>query len=185
MLKTMFWPGLVTILSLSILAIWFHHNSVEFELRKAALIKLSEVHEWAEVRLNGRDLSLYGISPSVSEQEEAIDKLNQLNGVRVVIDQTTLLPMATPFTTTISLSAGEIKITGNLPVKGHKIQVIKLLSQAVPAVSILDEAKTARGAPEMYVSLVERALKDVSQYPSWEIEIIDNKVKLTIPSNDG
>lgn len=185
MLKTMFWPGLVTILSLSMLAIWFHHNSVEFELKNSALTKLSEDHSWAEVRLNGRDLSLFGVSPSVSAQEEAIEKLNQVNGVRVVFDQTTLLPIATPFTTTISLNAGEIKIIGNLPAQNDKMQVIKLLSQAVPAVSILDEAKLARGAPEVYISLVERALKDVSQYPSWEIEIIDNQVKLTTPSNDG
>lgn len=185
MLKRMIWPGLVTIFSLSMLAIWFHHNSVEFELRNSALTKLSEDHDWAEVRLNGRDLSLFGVSPSVSSQGEAIDKLRQVMGVRVVIDQTTLLPIATPFMTTISLSAGEIRIIGNLPVQNDKIQVIKLLSQAVPAVSILDEAKPARGAPEMYISLVEGALKDVSQYRSWEINIIDSQVKLTTPSNEG
>ena len=185
MLKTMFWPGLVTILSLSMLAIWFHHNSVEFKLRNDALAKLSEDHEWAEVRLNGRDLSLFGVSPSVSAQKSANEKLSQVMGVRVVIDKSTLLPIAAPFSTIISLNAGEIKIGRNLPTQADKTHIIKLLSQAIPAVPILDETKVARGAPETYLSLVEQALKDVARYPAWKIEIIDTHVKLSTPGNDS
>lgn len=185
MLKTMFWPGLVTILSLSMLAIWFHHNSVEFELRQNAMVKLSDDHAWADVRLNGRDLYLYGVAPSVPAQQDASNKLMKLEGVRVVVDQSSLLPMAEPFVTSISLNAGEIKIEGHLPNQADRTHVIKLISQLVPGISILDETKTARGAPEVFISIVEMALKDVASYTIWAIEIADDQVKITKPANDS
>ncbi len=185
MLKTMFWPGLVTILSLSMLAIWFHHNSVEFELRQNAMAKLSDDHAWADVRLSGRDLYLYGVAPSVPAQQDASDKLMELDGVRVVIDQSSLLPIAEPFITSISLNSGEIKIVGSLPNQVDRAQVIKLISQLVPGISIIDETKTARGAPDAYISLVETALKDVASYTTWAIEIVDDQVKVTKPTNDN
>lgn len=181
MLKTMFWPGFVTILSLSMLAIWFHHNSVEFELRNNALEHLKTDYSWADVRLNGRDLSLYGISPSIEAHQKAMETLKQLDGVRIVIDQSSLLPIAKPFRTSISLSAGEIRISGSFASTSDRSYFIKLISQTVPAVSILDEAQIARGASDGYVLMLEQALKDVAQYSTWGIEIIGSQVKTTTP----
>lgn len=185
MWKSMLWPGLVTVLSLSILAIWFHHNSVEFKLRQNALEELSDDHAWVDIRLNGRDLSLYGISPSEEAQKDAIDRLSNVDGVRVVIDQSSLLPIAKPFVTTIMLNAGEIKMSGSLSTTADRSYLIKLLSQTVPAVSIIDETEMARGAPEGYVVLIEETLKNVSQYSIWGIEIVDGELTITLPDQNG
>lgn len=185
MWKTMFWPGLVTIISLSILAIWFHHNSVEFELRQDAITALNDDHMWADIRLSGRDLLLYGVSPSAAAQQDARDRLSKLKGVRVVIDQSTLLPVATPFTTQLEFNAGEIRILGNLPSQKDRAHIIKLLSQTLPAVPILDETDMARGAPEGFERMVEEALSEVIAYPSWRVEIIDGQIKILIPSNES
>jgi hypothetical protein len=185
MRKSMFWPGLVTVLSLSILAIWFHHNSVEFKLRQDALEELSDDHAWADIRLNGRDLSLYGVSPSEDAQKEAVDRLYDVDGVRVVIDQSSLLPIADPFVTSIVLSAGEIKMSGSLSTSDDRSYLIKLLSQTIPAVSIIDETELARGASQGYVVLIEETLKNVSQYSTWGIEIVDGELTITLPEQNG
>lgn len=185
MWKSMFWPGLVTVLSLSILAIWFHHNSVEFNLRHDALEELGDDHAWADIRLNGRDLSLYGVSPTKKAQKDAIDRLYDVDGIRVVIDQSTLLPVAKPFITQIMLRDGEIKMSGSLSTSVDRSYLIKLLSQTIPAVSIVDETEMARGAPEGYVVLIEETLKQVSQYSTWGIEIVDGELTITLPDQDS
>ena len=185
MLKTIFWPGLVTILSLSMLAIWFHHNSVEFELRTSALHTIREDHTWAEIRLNGRDLSLYGLSPSISAQKNALETLRQVNGIRIVLDRSTLLPIASPFKTKIALTRGEIRLSGHLPHQADRAEILKMISQTVPAFAIQDETKTARGASQAYLSLIAQALSSVSKFSGWEIEVIDDQVKITTSVGNG
>ncbi|MBO6919060.1 MAG: hypothetical protein JJ858_11560 [Rhizobiaceae bacterium] len=185
MWKTLFWPGMVTILSLSILAIWFHHNSVEFKLRQDALNVLSDDHAWADVRLSGRDLTLNGVSPSKEAQQDAKDRLSTLKGVRIVIDQSSLLPLVEPFVTLITLNAGEVRITGHLASLEARSDLIKLLSQAVPAVSILDETQLARGGSDRIMVLIEKALREVTSYSSWGIEISDDEVKISTPRDAG
>lgn len=185
MWKTMFWPALVTIISLSILAIWFHHNSVEFELRQDAIAELNDDHIWADIRLSGRDLLLYGVSPSAAAQQDARDRLSKLKGVRVVVDQSTLLPVAEPFTTQIEFNAGEIRIIGSLPSQKDRTQIIDILTQKLPAVLILDETKMARGAPNEFGRMIEEALSEVISYPNWRIEIIDGQIKTLIPNNES
>jgi hypothetical protein len=65
------WPGIFATLFLGALAVWFRAEPVETELTSLAGSALTSAHPWAQVELDGRDLTLTGVAPSEEAKAEA------------------------------------------------------------------------------------------------------------------
>jgi len=62
--KKWIWPGIFAVVILTALSTWFKADVVQEDLTAKALQDLQTEHSWADVSLDGRDLTLSGTAPS-------------------------------------------------------------------------------------------------------------------------
>ncbi len=109
------WPGILAVVLLSALATLMKSGSIEQDLQAKAIADLSDNHKWAQVELDGRDLTLTGIAPSEAAIEEARQIADDAYDVRVANAQVTLLPIADPFVLSAVKADRKITLEGNVP----------------------------------------------------------------------
>ena len=115
------WPGILAVGLLLLISMFLKAGSIENDLTKRALGKLSADHPWASVELDGRDLSISGVAPSADAKQDALkiadgvfrDRDAGTWGVRVVdgsaIDE---LAVQSPFVTSGKFDGSTLTLSG-------------------------------------------------------------------------
>ncbi|MCO4319830.1 BON domain-containing protein [Phyllobacterium sp. 21LDTY02-6] len=165
-----FWPGLITIGLLTVLAGWFLAGPIDERITAAATTAL-EAQPWASVEVDGRDLILKGVAPSPEDLAAAVRLADETPGVRIVDNQTTLLQLADPFTFAVTKSDDGVLLSGNVPYGDMRARVLDAAELAMPGIEILDELAVARGAPADFLDMANFALVQAAQLINGEIEI--------------
>lgn len=173
-----FWPALVATLSLSAMTIWFQHKAIEFDLETKAQAILLTDNDWADVSLDGRDLSMFGIAPTKERQEKAKLLAQEVYGVRIVIDKSTLLPVESPFATSLSFDSNGLRLTGFLSNEQARSEIQSLFAARLPGIVINDDVTLARGAPKQLLHAISESLELVKTLSSWTIDIVDKNVRV-------
>lgn len=85
--------GIAALCALSALFVWRIAPSIaaDIEARGADALRNQGIN-WAQVEVDGRDVTLQGLAPSTTQRDRALAALASLDGVRVVADNTTALP---------------------------------------------------------------------------------------------
>ena len=150
--KWMLWAllGLLVLYAL----MWFNKREpIEQDIQQRTTQALhSAGHDWADVDLNrrGRDVLLKGAAPSDDARLSAIALTEEVYGVRIVEDQTTLLELASP--------------SFNLRHQGEKI----VLSGAMPTQDDIDATMTAAARAFGSQNLINRMNIDQGvRQPDW------------------
>jgi hypothetical protein len=170
-LKSWFWPGIITVALLTVLAGWFLAGPIDASITDAANTALAEQNDWASAEVDGRDLILKGVAPSEEALADAIKITSEIPGVRIVDNQTTLLSLAEPFSFVITKSDDGILLSGNVPYGDARAKILSAAELAMPGIEILDEMAVARGAPPAFFELVQFALGQAAQLVNGEVEI--------------
>jgi OOP family OmpA-OmpF porin len=170
-IKSWFWPGVITIALLTALAVWFLTDPVDRELTASVNDGLALQNDWASAEIDGRDLVLKGIAPSEEALAAALKIAGETEGVRIVDNQTTLLPLADPFSFVVTKSDEGILLSGNVPYGDARARILAAAENAMPGIEILDEMAVARGAPQGFFNLVDFALAQAAQLTNGEVEI--------------
>jgi OOP family OmpA-OmpF porin len=170
-IKSWFWPGVITIALLTALAVWFLTEPIDRELTASVNDGLALQNDWASAEIDGRDLVLKGIAPSEEALAAALKIAGETEGVRIVDNQTTLLPLADPFSFVVTKSDEGILLSGNVPYGDARAKILAAAESAMPGIEILDEMAVARGAPQGFFNLVEFALAQAAQLTNGEVEI--------------
>ena len=89
-IKSWFWPGVITTALLTALAGWFLAGPVDQHLTDTVNAALESQHSWASAQIDGRDLVLKGIAPSQEALAEALKISSETFGVRAVENAATL-----------------------------------------------------------------------------------------------
>ena len=95
--KSWFWPGLITIACLTTLAGWFLAEPIDRQLTETVAAALEADNSWASIEVDGRDLTLKGVAPSAEALASALKIAETTDGIRVVENAATLLPLVDPF----------------------------------------------------------------------------------------
>ncbi len=170
-LKGWFWPGIITVALLTVLAGWFLAGPVDARITEAANTALEVKNDWASAEVDGRDLILKGVAPSEEALADALKITSEIAGVRIVDNQTTLLPLAEPFTFVVTKSDDGILLSGNVPYGDARAKILAAAELTMPGIEILDEMAVARGAPPAFFELVQFALGQAAQLTNGEVEI--------------
>lgn len=164
--KKWIWPGIFTVVMLTALAIMMKSGSIEQDLRSKALNDLSDNYKWAQVALDGRDLTLTGVAPSDDAVTEALQLADDAYDVRVANALTTLLPIASPFKLTAIKAENSLTLDGNVPndkARAALIAAAKLASSsATSGAKIIDNLSLARGAPDGFSALADFGISQLS-----------------------
>ena len=176
--KKWFWPGVVAVALVTVLATWFRSDSIEADLTGKAREALAAAHPWAGVSMDGRDLTLTGMAPEPAAQEEALELAASAYDVRVARDASTLIPEQKPYRLSGEKTADGITLTGFVPNDAIRQSVIQTVSAAMPGIAVTDRMELARGAP---AGLEELAGFGVGQFPRFStgtFEITDTAVSV-------
>ncbi|MHC1549626.1 BON domain-containing protein [Phyllobacterium sp. K27] len=170
-LKSWFWPGIITVALLTVLAGWFLAGPIDARITEAANTALVAQNDWASAEVDGRDLILKGVAPSEDALADALNITSKIPGVRIVDNQTTLLTLAEPFSFVVTKSDDGILLSGNVPYGDTRAKILAAAELAMPGIEILDEMAVARGAPPAFLELAQFALGQAAQLTNGEVEI--------------
>lgn len=182
-LKQWFWPGLVCTVALTALSLWFGIKPLEAELVLRAQNQL-QAFDWTSFSLEGRDLTLRGVAPDEASQQKALKAAQGIEGVRMVDDLTSLLPLASPYLFQIEKTGDSIILSGNIPNAALRDTFMLEMEEQAGDLPVMDEMALARGQPLAYVSLVKFAILQSSYLKSGKISLIDMRFNIDGDAND-
>ena len=139
------WPGILTTLILGALAVWFRQTPVETELTTLASSALTATHPWAKVELDGRDITLTGVAPSVEAQADAAKLALAAYDVRAVKNMAGLIDIADPYVFSALKAPDGVTLSGNVPDEVTRAELVAKTQAAMPGIAVNDklEKKTS------------------------------------------
>ncbi|MEL6915253.1 MAG: hypothetical protein AAFP13_12215 [Pseudomonadota bacterium] len=127
----------------------------------------------AEVRARGRLVILSGTVDSVSEREALLASLAGVDGSRAVLDETTLLPTADPYTLAVTRAGGEVTaVSGHTPTEAAREALRAGLGEGAAALTL------AFGAPPGWVGAATASLAAMGALRDAELRIVEAQVSL-------
>ncbi|MEP3630922.1 MAG: OmpA family protein [Hyphomicrobiales bacterium] len=182
------WPGILAVGLLLLISMFLKAGSIETDLTKRALGKLSSDHPWASVELDGRDLSISGVAPSLEAKQDALkiadgvfrDRDAGTWGVRVVdgsgIDE---LAVQSPFVTSGKFDGSTITLSGYVGSETATGVVEKEVVAAMPDTTVVNELQAAGGSVDGLGEQIGFAVGQVKELASGEFKITDSSLDIS------
>ncbi len=186
--KKWIWPGILTCLILSILAIYFKSPIIENDLAAKAKAVLDQQGDtWVVVEMDGRDATISGLAPSEEAQVEAEASTLGTYAVRVVTNKTNLMVVQSPYTVAVKKSAASIDLSGFVPNSAARSKIVETAKSVIPGMEITDSMSFARGAPDDFTSMIEFGLLQIAGLEEAEFSLNDTdlSVKGNAPDFDS
>jgi len=146
------WPGILTVVILTALANWFRGGLIEEDLTAKSMDGLAAAHPWASVALDRRDLTLRGTAPSREAAADALKLADEAYDVRIAIDATEPLAIASPYKLDIEKAEGAIVVSGNVPDHKTRADILAAVNENAAGATVEDKLELAAGAPEGFAA---------------------------------
>jgi OOP family OmpA-OmpF porin len=174
------WVGLPVVAILFALAATLNSETLENDLADRARAALAQpprtLHD-AQVTASGRDVTIAGVVLSREAAAKAVDKVEQLPGVRAVVDATTAPPVAKPFVFVLQRRDKNIALSGNAPFAGER-ERIRAAAQS-RGFETTDTASYAAGAPKNFEALATYALAVLAELDDGRVTLSDDALSVS------
>ncbi|MDJ0614142.1 MAG: OmpA family protein [Rhizobiaceae bacterium] len=177
--KKWIWPGVLAVIVLTFLSVWFRADGIQADLTEKASNDLAREHSWASVKLDGRDLTLSGVAPSPQSSQSALEIARNAYDVRIVNDATELPPLVEPYKLSVNKSDGQIVLSGHAPGESTKAALLEAAKAAAPTKEIVDQLAIGRGAPKGFQQLGEFLISQFEFLENGELELADTSIELS------
>ena len=176
--KKWIWPGVLATVLLTALAMLMRSGAIEQDLQSKALDGLSANHGWAQVALDGRDLTLTGVAPSQAAADEALQIAGDAYDVRVAKSETTLLPVADPFTlSAVKEEGGRIVLTGSVPSEQIRSGIVDA-AKAAGGGEVVDQLALNRGATDGFSDLATFGISQLKGLVSGKALLVNSDLSV-------
>jgi len=188
--KKWVWPGIITSVVLTAGTAFIKTEPIEGELSSGAANLLNSGHGWANVDISGRDITLSGTAPSEGAVEEATNIAKDFYGVRVVSNNTDLIPVVKPYALTAEKKDGKLTVSGFAPSDDERGNILEAAKKSSDGFEVIDDISLARGNPENVSGVNAYAIGALSGLASGTAKISDTSMSVTgvakdIPSYQG
>src|SRR6266702_6256822 len=142
------WPGVIPLVVLWAFAIWTNTAPLESDLsaRSAAALK-DIVLDKTAIAVAGRDVTLAADAFAEDGRRGAVASVEAVAGVRLVNDETRLVPEAKPFVWSAERDVAKVALGGSAPLPVIKAKLLEAAHAALGGVEVADQMNLARGAP--------------------------------------
>jgi OmpA-OmpF porin, OOP family len=174
------WPGVIPLAILWALAAWTSTSALETELadRSTAALK-NMLLDKSRIAVSGRDVTLAADAFSEEGRHSAIAAIDAVPGVRLVNDETRLVPEASPFVWSAERDVVRVTLTGSSPMPATKAKLLQAARADLGGVEVVDQTNLARGAPSGFDEAALLLLAQVPKLKDGKITITDTKVGLS------
>ena len=179
------WPGVVPLAVFWAIAAWTSTAPLEADLaaRSAAALK-DTVLDKRRIAVAGRDVAFAADAFSEDGRRSAVASVEAVPGVRLVTDETRLVPEAKPFVWSAARDVVRVTLGGSSPLPASKVRLLEAARAGLGGVEVVDAMNLARGAPPRFDNAALLALDQIGKLKDGKITISDTKVSLSGMARD-
>ncbi len=174
------WPGTIPLAVLWVLAAWTNTSSLETELAGRSSAALKDILlDKSRITVSGRDVTLAADAFSEEGRRSAVAAIVAVPGVRLVNDETRLIPEAKPFVWSAERDVVRVTLTGSSPMPASKGKLLEAARADLGGVEVVDQTNLSRGAPPRFDEAALLLLDQVSKLKDGKVTISDTKISLS------
>jgi OOP family OmpA-OmpF porin len=162
------------------IAAWTTTVPLEADLsaRSAAAVR-DTILDKTRIAVAGRDVSFAAEAFSEEGRRAAVMAVENVPGVRLVDDQSRLVPEAQPFVWSAERDVVRVTLSGSAPLPAVKGRLTEAARKDLGGVEVADQMGLARGAPPRFESVALLLLDQIGKLKDGKITISDTKVSLS------
>ncbi len=174
------WPGVVPLAVFWAIAAWNNTALVESDLagRSAAAVK-DTVLDKTRISADGRDVTFDAEAFSEDGRRSALAAVEAVPGVRLVNDETRLVPEAKPFAWSAERDVAKITLSGNAPLPAVRAKLLDAARGEFKGVEVVDQMNLARGAPPRFDEAAALLIGQVDKLKDGKLTISGTGVTLS------
>ena len=174
------WPGVIPLVVFWALAAWTSTVPLESDLAARSTAALKEaVLDKTQIAVAGRDVTVAADAFSQAGRRGAVAAVQAVPGVRLVNDETRLVPEARPFVWSAERDVVRVTLGGSAPLPDSKARLLQAARASLGGVEVVDQMNLARGAPQNFDNAVLLLVDQIAKLKDGKIAISDTKVSLT------
>jgi OmpA-OmpF porin, OOP family len=179
------WPGVIPLAVLWAIAAWSTAPALESDLtaRSSAALQGS-VLDKKQIAVEGRDVTLTADAFSEEGRRSAVAAVSAVPGVRLVDDDTHLVPEARPFVWSAERDVVRVTLGGSAPLPASKTQLLDAAHAVLGNVEVADQMNLARGAPPRFEAAALLLIDQIAKLKDGKITLSDDKVSLSGMARD-
>jgi len=173
------WPGVIPLVVFWAIAAWTTTPPLESDLaaRSAAALKDSLLDK-TRITVAGRDVTFAADAFSEDGRRGAVASVAAVPGVRLVNDETQLVPEAKPFVWSAERDVVRVTLGGSAPLPATKGRLLEAARATLGGVEVVDQMNLSRGAPPRFDNAALLLLDQIWKLKDGKITISDTKVSL-------
>src|ERR1044072_6929653 len=145
------WPGVIPLVILWAIAAWTSTEPLEADLAQRSTAALKDiVLDKSRIAVAGRDVTFAADAFSEDGRLSAVASVETVPGVRLVNDETRLVPEAKPVTWSAERDGGRVTLGGSAPMPAVKGRLVETARASLNGVEVADRMSLARGAPPRF-----------------------------------
>jgi OmpA-OmpF porin, OOP family len=174
------WSGAILLAVFWGLAAWTSTEPVESEIaaRSNAAVK-DAVLDKKRVTVAGRDVTFAAEAFSSDGRSAALTAVETVPGVRLVNDDTRLVPEAKPFVWSAERDVVRVTLAGSAPLPSVRTKLLEAAKAGLGNVEVADQMGLARGAPPRFDAAALLLIDQIGKLKDGKLTITDDKVSLS------
>src|ERR1700688_4591750 len=179
------WPGVIPLFVLWVLAAWTSTAPLESDLATRSTAALKDtVLDKSRVAVAGRDVTFAADAFSEEGRRSAVAAVEAVPGVRLVNDETRLIPEAKPFVWSAERDVVRVTLSGSSPLPASKGRLLEAARAALGGVEVVDQMNLSRGAPPRFDGAALLLLDQIGKLKDGKITLSDTRVSLAGMARD-
>jgi OmpA-OmpF porin, OOP family len=179
------WPGTIPLVVLWAFAAWTSTAPLESDLAARSTSALKDtVLDKTRIEVAGRDVIIAADAFSEDGRRSAVAAVEAVPGVRLVNDETRLVPEARPFVWSAERDVARVTLGGSAPLPASKSRLLEAARASLGGVEVVDQMQLSRGAPPRFDNAALLLLDQVGKLKDGKIAISDSKVSLAGMARD-
>src|SRR5437879_8684111 len=142
------WPGVIPLVAFWAMAAWTSTVPLEADLAARSTAALKDtVLDKRRIAVAGRDVTFAADAFSEDGRRSAVASVEAVPGVRLVNDETRLVPEAKPFVWSAERDVARVTLGGSAPLPAIKGRLLEAARAGLGGVEVADQMNLSRGAP--------------------------------------
>jgi len=179
------WPGTIPLVAFWAIAAWTSTTPLEADLAARSNAALKDtVLDKRRMVIAGRDVTFEADAFSEEGRRSAVASVEAVPGVRLVDDQTRLVPEARPFVWTAERVVARVTLGGSSPLPAIKNRLLEAARAGLGGVEVVDRMNLSRGAPPRFDNAALLLLDQIGKLKDGKVTISDTRVSLSGMARD-